>query len=107
MKTRINPITYLALILTTAALLQGCGGKAEQVENGVGSNSKIESVAQTSTQTLAVTSTSSITPAEPEVKEPAYKLALRLVLYIQYLVQEVFKTWMLRIVKDLVRFAVF
>ena len=74
MKTRINPITYLALILTTAALLQGCGGKAEQVENGVGSNSKIESVAQTSTQTLAVTSTYSITPAEPEVKEPAYKL---------------------------------
>lgn len=67
-------LTCLALFLTTAALLQGCGSKAEQVENSTGSNSKIESVAQTSTQTLAVTSTSFITPAEPEVKEPAYKL---------------------------------
>lgn len=74
MKTRINPITYLALFLTTATLLQGCGGKADQVENGVGSNSKIESIVQTSTQTLAVTSGSSIAPTEPEVKEPAYKL---------------------------------
>ena len=44
MKTRINPITYLALILTTATLLQGCGGKSEQMENSTGSNSKIESV---------------------------------------------------------------
>lgn len=74
MKSPIKPITYLALFLTTAALLQGCGGKAEQVENGVGSNSKIESVAQPSTQTLSVTSASSITPAEPKVKELAYKL---------------------------------
>ena len=74
MKLRINPLTYLALFLTTATLLQGCGGKSEQVENSTGCNSKIESVAQTSIQTLAVTSTSSITPAEPEVKEPAYML---------------------------------
>lgn len=74
MKIIPNPIIYLALILTTATLLQGCGGKSEQVENSTGSNSKIESAAQTSTQTLAVTSTSSITPAEPEVKELAYKL---------------------------------
>lgn len=74
MKTRINPITYLALFLTTATLLQGCGGKAEQVENGTGSKSEIGSVAQTSTQTLAVTSGSSIATTEPEVKEPACKL---------------------------------
>lgn len=74
MKIIPKPLTCLALFLTTATLLQGCGGKAEQVENSTGSNSKIESVAQTSTQTLAVTSGSSITPAEPEVKEPAYKL---------------------------------
>ena len=74
MKTRINPITYLTLVLTTATLLQGCGGKAEQVENGAGSKSEIGSVAQTSTQTLAATSGSSITPTEPEVKEPDYKL---------------------------------
>ena len=74
MKIIPNPITYLALILTTATFLQGCGGKAEQVGNSTGSNSKIWGVAQTSTQTLAVTSGSSITPTEPEVKEPAYKL---------------------------------
>ena len=71
---KIKFITSIALFLTTASLLQGCGGKAEQVENCVGSNSKIVSVAQTSTQNLAVTSGSSITPTEPEVKEPAYKL---------------------------------
>lgn len=74
MKLRINPLTYLALILTTATLLQGCGGKAEQIGNSTGSKSNIESVVQTSTQTLAVTSGSSIAPTEPEVKEQAYKL---------------------------------
>ena len=74
MKTRINPITYLTLVLTTATLLQGCGGKAEQIGNSTGSKSNIESVVQTSTQTLAVTSGSSIAPTEPEVKEQAYKL---------------------------------
>ena len=47
MKTRINPITYLTLVLTTATLLQGCGGKAEQGGNSTGSNSKIWGVAQT------------------------------------------------------------
>ena len=74
MNITLKPITYLALFLTTATLLQGCGSKAEQVENGVGSNSKIESVAQPSTQTRATVSSSSITTAAPEVKEPAYKL---------------------------------
>ena len=74
MKSTLKLITYLALFLTTAALLQGCGNKAEQVGNSTGSNSEIGSVAQTSTQTLAVTSGSSITPAEPEVKEPVCKL---------------------------------
>ena len=71
---KIKFITSIALFLTTASLLQGCGGKAEQVENGAGSKSEIGSVAQTSTQTLAATSGSSITPTEPEVKEPDYKL---------------------------------
>lgn len=74
MKIRITPLTYLALVLTTATLLQGCGGKAEQIGNSTGSKSNIESVVQTSTQTLAVTSGSSIAPTEPEVKEQAYKL---------------------------------
>lgn len=74
MKIIPKPLNCLALVLTTATLLQGCGNKAEQVGNSAGSNSKIESVVQTSTQTLAVTSGSSIAPTEPEVKEPAYKL---------------------------------
>ena len=74
MKIIPKPLTCLALFLTTAALLQGCGSKAEQVENSTGSKSDIGSIVQTSTQTLAVTSGSSITPTEPEVKEPAYKL---------------------------------
>ena len=74
MKTRINPLTYLALFLTTASLLQGCGNKAEQVENSTDSKSEIGSVAQTSTQTLATASGSPIPTTEPEVKEPAYKL---------------------------------
>lgn len=74
MKIIPKPLTCLALFLTTAALLQGCGSKAEQVGNSTGSKSDIGSIVQTSTQTLAVTSGSSITHAEPEVKEPAYKL---------------------------------
>lgn len=74
MKIIPKPLTCLALFLTTAALLQGCGSKAEQVGNSTGSKSDIGSIVQTSTQTLAVTSGSSLTPTEPEVKEPAYKL---------------------------------
>lgn len=74
MKIIPKPLTCLALFLTTAALLQGCGSKAEQVGNSTGSKSDIGSIVQTSTQILAVTSGSSITPTEPEVKEPAYKL---------------------------------
>lgn len=34
MKIIPKPLTCLALFLTTAALLQGCGNKTEQVENG-------------------------------------------------------------------------
>ena len=74
---KIKFITSIALFLTTATLLQGCGNKSELTGNSTVSKSNISgNITQSKTEisTLAVTSGSSIAPTEPEVKEPACKL---------------------------------